>query len=34
VAAAIRWVVDSGPDVQITNIDLRPRHETTAAFNV
>ncbi|MDR1431394.1 MAG: SDR family NAD(P)-dependent oxidoreductase [Propionibacteriaceae bacterium] len=34
VAAAIRWVVDSGADVQITNIDLRPRRETAAAFNV
>ncbi|GAA2181242.1 SDR family oxidoreductase [Brooklawnia cerclae] len=34
VAAAIRWVVDAGPDVQITNVDLRPRHEVSAQFGV
>jgi NADP-dependent 3-hydroxy acid dehydrogenase YdfG len=34
VANAIRWVVDSGPDVQITNIDVRPRHEIAPRFSV
>lgn len=34
VAAAIRWAVDAGPDVQITNIDVRPRHEVGAQFAV
>lgn len=34
VAAAVRWVVDAGPDVQITNIDLRPRHEVSGQFAV
>lgn len=34
VADAIVWVAESGPDVQITNLDLRPRQEICAKFNV
>lgn len=34
VADTIVWVAESGPDVQITNIDLRPRQEICAKFNV
>lgn len=34
VADAIVWVAESSPDVQITNLDLRPRQEVSAQFNV
>lgn len=34
VASAVRWVVDAGPDVQITNIDVRPRQEVSGQFAV
>ncbi|MFT9008466.1 MAG: SDR family oxidoreductase [Bifidobacterium sp.] len=34
VADAVLWIARSGEDVQITNVDLRPRQEVSAAFIV
>ena len=34
VADAIVWVANATPDVHISNIDLRPRQEVSAKFNV
>lgn len=34
VAETIIWIANAGPDVHITNIDLRPRREVSAKFNV
>lgn len=34
VADAIVWAAESSPDVQVTNLDLRPRQEVSAQFNV
>lgn len=34
VARSIVWLADATPDVHITNVDLRPRQEVSAKFNV
>ncbi|MCI1664595.1 MAG: hypothetical protein LKI23_06585 [Bifidobacterium crudilactis] len=34
VANAIIWIAQASPDVHITNVDLRPRQEVSAKFNV
>lgn len=34
VAETIIWIANAGPDVHITNIDLRPRQEVSVKFNV
>ncbi|MFT8705409.1 SDR family oxidoreductase [Bifidobacterium aquikefiricola] len=34
VANAVIWIAQSGDDVQVTNVDLRPRQEIAAAFNM
>jgi NADP-dependent 3-hydroxy acid dehydrogenase YdfG len=34
VADAVLWVANATPDVHISNVDLRPRQEVSAKFNV
>lgn len=34
VANAVLWIAEASPDVHITNVDLRPREEVSAKFNV
>jgi NADP-dependent 3-hydroxy acid dehydrogenase YdfG len=34
VADAVIWIAQATPDVHITNVDLRPRQELSAKFNV